>query len=210
MILLTDNDMILKLGACDLLDIFPAVCGGSKDEVMVLPTAKFVLRSAQRNKDKIEKYSAVGLRRALDFAEASHNVEQCDDKAQLALEKIEQVDPGEAILYAAAFRTAGAIVASGDKQALRALADAKPAQRIVKRLRGRVLCFEQAVLRCVAHLDFSDVKRRILPAAGCDGALKAVFISAGDVTEAVVREKLKAYINKLRAQTGSLLIPDAR
>jgi hypothetical protein len=71
---------------------------------------------------------------------------------------------------------------------------------------GRVICFEQTVLRVIDGVGFDLVLERVVPARHCDTALRAVFGSGLEATEVGVRAGLRSYIDDLRKQTGRLLL----
>ncbi len=118
------------------------------------------------------------------------------------------IDTGEAILFSASAHYAGCLVSTGDKRSLRALATLPNAQPIIDRLAGRVICFEQIVLRIIDRFGFDLVRSKVVPASDCDTALRAAFGSGLEATEESVRHCLAAYIGYLRDETGPLLIND--
>ena len=71
---------------------------------------------------------------------------------------------------------------------------------------GRVICFEQTLLRIIDRIGFDLVRTRVVPARNCDTALRAVFGSGLEATEATVRAGLASYIADLQGQTGDLLV----
>jgi hypothetical protein len=212
MILLTDNDIILKLGACDLLEVFPLACGVSRDDVQVLETAEHYIRNilnkSGKHQEKIEQYSEAGLRRALDFVKSARHVGAHDSRVARVLTGIEAMDVGETILYAAAYGMTDTIVTTGDKRALRSLAGTGSARQIVQRLQARVLCFEQVILRCMEHIGFPELRHRIIATITCDTALRSVFGGGMLTQESDVRKTLTDYIEDLRAGTCGLLMSD--
>ena len=202
MILLNDNDLILKLGACNLLDIFPDACEVAVGDLRVLSTAKYVFRGFQKKKDKISKYGEDGIVRAMDFVEKCSAINEYDENVFKTLSIVDQIDEGEAVLFAAACKMPDSVVATGDKRFLRSVAGTVVAQPLA----GRVLCLEQIILRCIDVLDFVEIKNRIIPAKNCDTALQAVFGSGHYAEEKNVRDTLSSYINSLREESGTLLL----
>jgi hypothetical protein len=61
------------------------------------------------------------------------------------------IDTGEAILFSASVHYAACLIATGDKRSLRALAALPNAEVIIDRMAGRVICFEQIVMRIIQH-----------------------------------------------------------
>jgi hypothetical protein len=72
MIVLSDNDIVLKLAAFDLLDAALSLLQVAPTEVYVLDTAKYVFR---KNRDKFAgKYTRAGMDRAIAFVENAQQV----------------------------------------------------------------------------------------------------------------------------------------
>ncbi len=125
-----------------------------------------------------------------------------------AFNDVLKIDPGEAILFAATSEYPEAVVATGDKQSLVALssAEGETCVRVRERMAGRVICFEQTMLRVIDGSGFDFVLERVVPARQCDTVLRSVFGSGLAATEVGVREGLQNYIGDLRKRTGKLLI----
>ena len=167
---LSDNDVILKLAACDLLDDTLAVLNISTDNVYVLPTAKFVLAHA------IQAYSSVVSARVTQFLESVQTIDwEISPEEVLLFQDTLGIDAGEAILYSATGALQNFIVATGDKVSLKALAKESACQHIAARLAGRVICLEQIIQLCIGRAGFDTIKSKIVPARRCDKALKAIF-----------------------------------
>jgi hypothetical protein len=206
MILLSDNDVILKLVLCDLVDeAFAALeCGAG--EVMVLPSAKFTLGVA-KNADKTRRRigdEAFGRLEAF-FGAVQELTDQVDSKEQLIFDDLLGIDPGEAILFSATRSFKSFLLATGDKRSLVVLGSNEQCKPICEHLHQRVICFEQIILRIVGSTDFGVVLKKVVPARSCDTALRAVFGSGLTATEESVREGLTSYIEALRKNTGGLL-----
>lgn len=118
------------------------------------------------------------------------------------------IDAGEAILFSATAAYPDSLLATSDKRSLIALsgADGAVCQRVRERLAGRVICFEQTLLRVMNAVGFDLVRTRVVPARNCDTALRAVFGSGLEATEPGVRDGLTQYVADLRGQTGALLV----
>jgi len=208
MICLSDNDLILKLAVCDLLDETLTVLGARRDEVFVLPSAKHVLlrpiKSPDKAKARLGEAIYDRLRVFLDSVQVVSVVPSPAE--QQTFDDIVGIDSGEAVLFSASAHYAEFLLATSDKNSLRALSASAVCQSICLRLAGRVICFEQVVLRLLDHFGFDSMRDKIVPARQCNTALRAVFGSGLDATEDNVRAGLASYIMDLRNQTGALLI----
>jgi hypothetical protein len=199
----SDNDVILKLAAFDLLSDFLPAVGVTMASVRVLPTAKYVLTPlAKQHGGAVAKRVAgfLGAAGVIDWELPADEVRLFEDTLG--------IDPGEAILFAATAKQRTFVLTTGDKVSLAALAGSPECEKITKRLAGRVVCLEQLVQRCIDHHGFEPVKRKIVPARECDKALRAIFGSGLTASENGVRDGLGSYVESLRSTTGSLLAAD--
>jgi len=207
-ICLSDNDIIHKLAACDLLDDVLAALSLARTDVYVLPTAKYRFRIAQRNVAQAEqRYGAEVLARIRDFLASVReiNFPGLPEELQL-LAAVDGIDAGEAVLFAATSQFSQYLLATGDKSSLRALASTPTCRSIAQRICGHVICLEQIVKQMIQHCGFSYVKEKVIPARACDTALRVAFGSGSDATEASVLATLDSYINELRSLAIDLLV----
>jgi hypothetical protein len=200
-ICLADNDIIHKLAACDLLDDALAALSLARTDVYVLPTAKYKFGITQRNAARAEqRYGAEVFVRIRDFLTSVREISipGLPEELQL-LAGVDGIDPGEAVLFAATAQFEQYLLATGDKNSLRALASTSVCRSIAQRIRGHVLCLEQLVKRVIQHCGFPYVKDKIIPARACDTALHVAFGSGANAIEANVLAVLDHYINELRS-----------
>lgn len=207
MILLADNDIILKLARCDLLAEAVEALGASFGEVRVLGAAKFKLLPLKRGRGNIPSPGEPTYERLKAFFDSVGVIDADPDPAEVkVLEDEFQIDAGEAVLFAVVASYPDCIVTTGDKRALMSLAAVGlSAANVRDRLTGRVWGLEQILLRLIDDRGFPFVLDRVAPARECDGVLRLVFSSSS--TEQTVREGLTSYAANLRAQTGGLLAP---
>lgn len=206
MILLSDNDVIGKLASCDLLDSALEVLKATRKEVYVLGTARYVLGVSSKPKKKL-RFDTDTLVRIRAFLDSVQTLPEGQGAELAALNEVPAIDPGEAILYAAASRFEDFRLATDDRNSLRALAGSGLGQVIAK-LNGKVITFLPLIGRLIDHLGFEDVRARVVPARQCDTSLRALFGSGMEATEANVREGLASDLRQLRALVGGLLVPD--
>jgi hypothetical protein len=205
--LLSDNDIIYKLAACDLLDEALAVLGMTHTDVYVLPTARYKF-GITRNPARAEaRYGPGVVARIRDFLVSVRELDVVGPPEELQLlAEVDGVDAGEAVLFAATMRFDHYLLATGDKNSLRAVASIPACQSIALRLCGHVICLEQIVTRVIQHFGFAYVKDKIVPARACDTALRAAFGSGDAATESNVLATLDGYINELRFLAIDLLV----
>jgi hypothetical protein len=206
-ICLADNDIIHKLAACDLLDDAFAALSLARTDVYVLPTAKYRFRITQRHVAQGERrYGVEVFAHIRDFLASVReiNVPGLPEELQL-LAGVDGIDPGEAVLFAATAQFDQYLLATGDKNSLRALASTPTCRPIAQRMCGHVICLEQIVKRVIQHCGFAYVRDKVIPARDCDTALRVAFGSGSDATEVHVLSTLDSYINELRSLSIDLL-----
>lgn len=113
------------------------------------------------------------------------------------------IDAGEVALFAAGAACPDALIVTGDKRALVALADPSLAYA-AERLHRRVLCLEQCLEAIMERHGLDLVVRGILLYRTMDSAIRCLVGEQG-TTEANFRAGLISYVGHLRSQTGSLL-----
>lgn len=211
MICFADNDVLLKLAACDLLEEAVFVLGSTRSEVYVLPTAKYKI-GHDRQKRLQGNYGSGGVARTLEFIETVQEIASASDPEERdLLLAIDGIDAGEEVLFAATRGLDFYLVATGDKRSLRALALSSSCQPIYERMSGHIVCLEQIIARLIPHLGFEEVRSRVVPAVrsgNCDTSLKSAFGSGLQTTEDNVRRSISSRIVSLRSEVGELLIPD--
>lgn len=199
--ILIDNDAVLKLSAFKLLDHAIRLTGGETCETLVLDSAKYYIR---RKQDKLRhKYTASGVESALKFVEQCSSIEAAPDSIVFStLNAIENIDPGEAILFATAHTDTDACILTGDKRSLVAVASNDGAKPTYASLKSRVVCLESILIGLIIHLGFDEVKTQIIAVHDCDTAIRAAFGSGVDATEIRVLETLRAYQSDLEKKVG--------
>jgi hypothetical protein len=200
---LTDTDIVLKLAACRLLGDLPDLVDVPPQDVRVLNALRFQLRKQERVK---ERYTPEGVQRALDFLDDARELSEASYEEYEALLGIEGIDLGEAVLFAQTKRFDDFRLLTGDKNSLRALADAPSLNATKKRLAGCVFCFEQLMLRFIDALGFEVVRRRVVPVRSCDGVLDMAFRDGEQTTQERATRYLEARTpDDLRVASAPLL-----
>src|SRR5262249_3360836 len=161
-----------------------------------------VAKNAEKARARL---GAVAFERLGLFLESVQEISTgVSESEQRIFDDLVGIDPGEAILFSATAELTDSLLAPGDKNSLWALAGSHACQQICERLTEKVICFEHLVLLAIDHAGFDLVRDRVVPARTCDTALRAVFGSGLQSTEANVRDGLNAYVTDLRNHTGTL------
>ena len=207
MTLLTDNDIVLKLAAFDLLSETCAWLGIAPHEVQALATAKYRLRDPRL----ADTYGKEGLDRAVAFVGQTSVIGTPSDTKELdALTGAKalgyDIDAGEAALFAAtSLQPPDFLLTTGDKRCLVNIARFPDAPRVRQRLARRVLCLEQVLLALIGQHGFAFVQARVWDARACDGSVRLAFGYSQPTGEADARAGLESFVRDLDAQTNGLL-----
>ena len=205
-----DNDVLIKLASADLLSDFLVAFSIQPDDVYVLPSAEYYFK---RSRVISQRYDEATILRAVQFAKSAtlinagvSLIDTVDESEVALLSKIPDIDSGEAILFAATHGQVDFLLTSGDKRALVALVEAKSCKRIVKRLSGKVLSFEQVIVQLIEKAGFERVAKAVVSAKYCsDKTLKLVFSPQQGNSEVLVLGGLKSYVEDLRMNVDPLL-----
>jgi hypothetical protein len=204
---LTDNDIVEKLAIYDLLENALASLGASPSDVYVLPTLKHRIGGKVRTK-ATNRLGVEVVDRILEFLGGVNEIRDYSLSDQLLLDDVVNIDPGEAILLAATGVYPISLLLTGDKRCLRAIATCPDCKTIALRIRGKVICFEQILLRLIEDLGFEQVLAKVVAVPYCDTALRAAFGSGIHSTQPNTVECLQSYIKELRNLPIDLLVTD--
>jgi hypothetical protein len=198
-----DNDIILKLCACDLFWEAIATLGLEKENLRVLDSAQFVFRGNKKVKKQYEdkvRESAISVVTPLETVKAN-------DFHPLRNLNLPDVDPGELLLIGNAITQRSFYFMSGDKKCFRALGRHKALAEAREKLCGRVICLEQVIRFLIEARGFDLVRDRIVPVRECDQALKAIFGSGGRSEKKKSLETLSSYLEDIERDCPGLLAP---
>lgn len=167
MIVLADNDIILKLAQCDLLQVLPDIFGQTWSQLFITPTAKFQLLPKKAGKALSKCGNQETLDRLTQFLAQAQVLTAAQDQELLdKLDNIEDIhgdNGGEKLLFAAAVELENPLVITGDRTALRAvLVNKEVIPTVFSALQDSVVTFETALLLAMRHLGFAIVKSKIL------------------------------------------------
>ncbi|MFY9343326.1 MAG: hypothetical protein WAT39_12595 [Planctomycetota bacterium] len=204
MTLFLDNDVLVKLASWDLLEDGITACGSEPGDVTVLPTTRFWLGLAGRKKCKYPSEVEARLQSFLAVARVCAGDPAAGDGS---LPRVDNVDPGDAILIAAAAESAGSLLVTGDKRCILAVATVPAFATYAARLTGRVLCLEQVLLRTIDRLGFEQVKQRVVGSnqLALDTSVRAAFGSGLQADAVNACGSLERRVRMLANEAGGML-----
>lgn len=207
---LLDNDVVKKLCQYQLEEEFCDVCCPSV-QIAVLPTLKFVfqLNDDALAHDILQTHDAVvRVRKFLDEVSEIEDSSIPDelqhqyDELLAEFQDIDQIDSGEAILFALTILVDSTITFTGDKRSIIALGNILNEENRAK-VTGRVKCLEQTIAELMLNMEFQEMSKKVANKPW-DTALRACF---GSTSYESVIEGLESYYYDLNNGCNNLLAP---
>jgi hypothetical protein len=196
-IVLADNDIILKLAQCDLLDSLPELLGAEVDNIFVSATARYQLlpRNAEKLLSKCGNDETVArLQKFLVSVKDVPAIQNLDLLARVS--EIPNIDAGEQQLFVACVTDDTSILITGDRKALRAVVSGRNSvPELHAGLIDRVVTFESALLLALDVFGFAVLKQKLLACPKPDGVLRQVLKS--NMTEGDLRECLVSFTREV-------------
>ncbi|MEC4814454.1 MAG: hypothetical protein SAK29_14445 [Scytonema sp. PMC 1069.18] len=203
-LILIDNDALVKLARYGLLDETLVLFGCVPTDVRVLATAKYSLLPVKNRLHRCkDEESAARLEAFLRTSEPL-DAGLADPDLLDALNAVQNIDAGEALLLAVGATVGNTLVITGDKRSLKALCTNDSVAQVSNALAGRVVSMEVLFLHLVEH-QFAYVQECVRSKPNVDTALKIVFGVTAPAAFESVQEGLASYIRDLRTVTGTLL-----
>lgn len=195
--LLLDSDAFCKLAVSNLLREAVQVLGTELGDCGRLAALPHMLRRGRLR----QQYGGKACDSMLQLAVKLPTIAEPTSPVWLdPLVPIQAIDPGEALIFAAAAES-GAMVVSGDKRALEALKDLD-AHRAP--LAGKIVVLEALLLRLCRDLGTDVVRQRVRPLEALDRVVRVCFSSQGSSPE----EGLGSYLKDLQEAVSPLVLWD--
>ena len=209
MIVLSDNDVLIKLSSCDLFLEFLTAFEVSEADVLISPRIRFSIGKSKAHRNRIGEDSFARLNAFL--AKVADILVEPDSTFITALNEHtdKNIDAGEAALFAVCPLIPNSVILTGDKKSLTDLTEAGLADSVCETLcrvlAGRVICFEQVLVRILDHFGFDAIRERLIAGRECDRGL-ALWLGSGlDANETRFRDGVSSFLKDARDTSGSLL-----
>lgn len=182
MIVLSDNDVILKLARCNLLSQLPVIFNQPPEQIFINPTARFQLLPRSADKAIRKCGSQEIFERIGEFIGTVQDIPEVQNTQLIELlGGVPGIDVGEQLLLASCMENPDAIFMTGDRRCLSAVLDNQPALAAVhQRLIDAVVTFESSLLLCVNGLTQAHVYAQLLTNPMPDGMLRMALGNAGN------------------------------
>lgn len=200
--LVVDVDALVKLAHWGLLDALQDATGVPAERQATVESIRF---RAARGDVKLFRDPAIAAH--LAAALAGFGAAWAPDGDVVArLQGVPGLDAGEIALVGMLCSDPIAVLVTGDKRALKALA-APALADIAQRIAGRVLCLEQVLLSGLETKGPQALAAAIEPYREMDTAVRCAVPLPEFATDTAIREGLASYIADLRQETPGLLRP---
>ena len=178
MVILADNDLVLKLAQCDLFDYLASMLPSEGCPVYLTQAAPYQLVK-NREKALARCGNQETLSRLENFLKTTQTLPAINNLDLLSsISEVTGIDPGEQLLFAAMSEHEGALLFTGDKRSLIALNDCRSEfPDVYSSMQSRVVTFESILLLALSDLGFPVLKQKILANANPDGLLKLILRS---------------------------------
>lgn len=143
-------------------------------DVRVPGTARFKLRLADPAAATKRHGPALATRLTTFISSVSQITEGLTETEKIELAGIPGLDPGELLLVAMACREDDALIVTGDKNALRTLANDPRCAARASKLAGRVVCLEQVLFDLMKLHGFDWLWTRVQASPGADRGVSMV------------------------------------
>ena len=195
--LLVDNDALLKAAHWELLDVVPTLVGGTWADTACLPTLPPRVHRAER-----KLFAGPSVAKALGERLAKTvQLPDPDVTVLSALQAEPGIDAGELLLFGALAATPDAVLLTGDKRALRAVAETGNPF-----CHHRVICVEQLLSHSLVQLGAPTLLAHVRRWSPRDKTALAIFGSQGDKSDDDLREGLSSYLRSLDREAPDLLM----
>lgn len=197
-LLLIDSDVFLTLAGSGLLDRTIELLGFTPEQCRRLDALPYMI---QKNRRIYEAYSAACRN---DASAACDRIPAITDEPPLeemeSLSAVDEIDSGEAFLYAHLSSDETWLLVSGDKRAMRAIATDPNVATIRASIAGRVLSLECILKKLVEEDGVALVFPAIEPVRETNMVLRTAFSDSHDDSQCIAA--LDSYLNKLKTDVG--------
>jgi hypothetical protein len=188
-----DVDVICKLAHWNILPHLPDVLGCPWNQIATVSSLRYRAQRAIENPDGKLFFTSAAARSVVECMLLMSAMPAPDAAVLEDLNDIAQVDPGEAVLIAVALDNPVGVFITGDKRALRALAQ----HPLATRLAGKVVLIEQVLELCLNYKGREWLLARIREHKGIDKAISMIVGSSCDASLENLSAGLCSYIREI-------------
>jgi hypothetical protein len=188
-----DVDVICKLAHWDILPHLPDLLGCQWNQIATVSSLRYRAQRAIETPDGKLFFSSAAAFRVVECIRLMSAMPAPDAAVLEDLNDIAQVDPGEAVLIAVTLGDPAGVFITGDKRALRALAQ----HPLAARLAGKVVLVEQVLQLCLNHKGREWLLASIREHRTIDKAISMIVGSRCDASLENLSAGLCSYIREI-------------
>lgn len=198
-----DNDIVLKLCQYGIEDAFVGCCASEKS-IRVLPTFKYRFKLSDDQKALKKVKTEEALKRLRSFIGRVSEADKLPDSNEYLtlFSSIDQIDVGEATLFALAALHDDSLTFTGDKKSIKAFACIND-PKLLEVLAGKVKCLEQSIAEILLTSDANEIVR-LIKEQPWEPVLRICF-NGGSVDSII--EGLRSYYSDLVKDGNGILAP---
>ena len=205
-ILLIDSDIFVLLSAAGLLDRLIACLGFEKTSVRRLAALPHQL---QRGRSFRRYHQAVrddAVTRCSEIPAIKDRPISSEHWEKLI--SVDQIDEGEALLFAKLAEGSASLLTTGDQRSLIALGNAEGLDSFRDEIRGRVVCLESALLLLVKSVGAQSVGEAFQRLRGVNTTIDVLFGFKSEFSDEETVRQLSSYLVDLRGKHGDDFLDD--
>ena len=203
--LLIDTDLFLLLASANLLVDLAECLGIPPENIRRLPALEYQIKS--KSKRLIQNIPAVELTRLQSAIAATVAwTEIPEDALLLERLKVDNIDDGEAELFATLYEHPVYLLGSGDKRALIALGSTPELVDVRTALKGRILSLETALILLVRKFGATHVGSKLQPLAAKHNTIYILFGTKTTFDDSEAIRQIRSYLDHLVTQIGHPLL----
>jgi hypothetical protein len=195
--LLIDSDVFVTLAGSDLLFRTLELLGFTPVQARRLDPLPHMLAK----RPMVNVYSTDVRQRAQIACGQVQGLREKPKNRSVESRLLEVADIGEALLYAIATESPNALLASGDKAAMRAICSDPALQDVHDAVAGRVICFE-TLMRMLVHADGVGAVAAGFRAITHHKTIQVVFSEVNSRDQIQCLAAIDSYLRELRGWVG--------
>ena len=188
-----DVDAVCKLAHWDILSHLPDLLGCTWSEIATVSSLRYRAQRASENPDGKLFRSSVAALTVVECMAKMSAMPVPDASVLKDLNGIAQVDPGEAVLIAVTLGDPAGMFITGDKRALRAVAQ----HPLATRLAGKIALVEQVLALCLSQKGREWLLTCIREHRAIDKAIAMIVGSGCDASLEDLSAGLSSYIGEI-------------
>ncbi|HJV87908.1 MAG TPA: hypothetical protein VJ698_20730 [Noviherbaspirillum sp.] len=188
-----DVDAMSKLAHWNALPLLPKITGFAWEEVVTVSSLRFRAQRCREKADGKVFHHADAAIRIIEHLELMGVAGTPDPAILSELSSLPQIDEGEAVLLSLTLGDAQGVFLTGDKRALRGLAQ----NEICRRFARRILVLEQILEQCLAQAGHKWVLANFCPYKHIDKAINAILGSRCDTGVENLMDGIHSYLGEL-------------